>query len=208
MAKFFKRSAVVAALSADAVECATCSLAYRSRSHSSCSALAGLFLKSFRNSLATNPGFDHGRHTLANVDLAGRGYSAEAGRRFLDQLVQRLETMPGVERASTAGLIPLDIRGINSGVISVEGAPDDPNRNINFYNVTSGYFATMDMVIDPGARPGAALAHRPALRRRHQSRNGAPFLARRFASRPPFRNQRRLVRDHRYREKREVSELE
>ena len=107
--------------------------------------LAGLFLKSFRNSLATNPGFDHDRVMLANVDLAGRGYSADAGRQFLDQVLQRLETMPGVERASAAAIIPLDIRGMNPGVISVEGEPFDPERKINFYNITSGYFASMGM---------------------------------------------------------------
>ena len=107
--------------------------------------LAGLFLKSFRNSLAANPGFDHDRIMLANVDLAGRGYSAEAGRRFLEQLVQRIETMPGVERASVAAIIPLDIRGMNPGVIEVEGAPFDPERKILWYNITPGYFATMGM---------------------------------------------------------------
>ena len=107
--------------------------------------LAGLFLKSFRNSLAAKPGFDHDRIMLANVDLAGRGYSAEAGRRFLEQLVQRIETMPGVERASVAAIIPLDIRGMNPGVIEVEGAPFDPERKILWYNITPGYFATMGM---------------------------------------------------------------
>ena len=39
--------------------------------------LAGLFLKSFRNSLVAKPGFDHDRVMLGHVDLAGRGYTQE-----------------------------------------------------------------------------------------------------------------------------------
>ena len=107
--------------------------------------LAGLFLKSFRNSLITPTGFDQDRVLLGQIDLAGRGYTEEKARVFLDQLLQRLESAPGVERAAAAGLIPLDIRGINDGVIDVEGAEFDPGRKILYYNATPGYFATMGM---------------------------------------------------------------
>ena len=107
--------------------------------------LAGLFLKSFRNSLVAKPGFDQDRVMLAHVDLAGRGYTKETGRVFLDQLLQKLEASPGVERASAAAMMPLDIRGLNTGVIDVEGAPFDPERKTLWYNVTPGYFASMGM---------------------------------------------------------------
>lgn len=107
--------------------------------------LAGLFLKSFRNSLVAKPGFDHDRVMLGGVDLAGRGYNKETGRVFLDQLLQKLEATPGVERASAAALVPLDIRGINTGVVDVEGAPFDPERKALWFNVTPGYFASMGM---------------------------------------------------------------
>jgi len=107
--------------------------------------LAGLFLKSFRNSLVAKPGFDHDRVMLGHVDLAGRGYTKETGGVFLDQLLQKLEASPGVERASAAAMMPLDIRGLNTGVINVEGAPFDPERKALWYNVTPGYFASMGM---------------------------------------------------------------
>jgi predicted permease len=105
--------------------------------------LAGLFLKSFRNSLINSTGFDHDRVLLGQVDLAGRGYTEDKARVFLDQLLQRLEAAPGVERASAAALIPLDFRGISTGVIDVEGKEFDPERKILYYNATPGYFATM-----------------------------------------------------------------
>ncbi|HZE12178.1 MAG TPA: ABC transporter permease, partial [Chthoniobacterales bacterium] len=105
--------------------------------------LAGLFLKSFRNSLITPTGFDQDRVLLGQVDLAGRGYTEEKARVFLDQLLQRLEAAPGVEKASAAALIPLDFRGISTGVIDVEGKEFDPERKILYYNATPGYFTTM-----------------------------------------------------------------
>lgn len=105
--------------------------------------LAGLFLKSFRNSLTARPGFDLERVMLTGVDLAGRGYNAATSLTFLDQLLQRLATTPGAEIASAATLAPLDVRGIPSGVINVEGKTFDPERKVLYYNVTPGYFATM-----------------------------------------------------------------
>lgn len=107
--------------------------------------LGALYLKSYRNSLVAQPGFDHERVLLAGVDLAGRGYTEETGRAFLDQLLQRLASVPGVVRASAAANIPLDIRGISTGVIDVEGEPFDPERKILYYNATPGYVATMGM---------------------------------------------------------------
>jgi putative ABC transport system permease protein len=112
--------------------------------------LAGLFLKSFRNSIRMPTGFDQDRVLLAQIDLAGRGYSKEKARVFLDQLLPRLEMLPEVEHASAAGNIPLDIRGLATGVIDVEGAPFDPQRKILYYNVAPSYFATMGMPFRDG----------------------------------------------------------
>ncbi len=103
---------------------------------------------------------------LANVDLAGRGYNEASARSFLDRLLQRLEAMPGVERASAAGGIPLDMRGIATGVISVEGALFDPERKVLYYNATPGYFATMGMALLEGQTSLPARPHRFAARRR------------------------------------------
>jgi predicted permease len=87
---------------------------------------------------------------LANVDLAGRGYTQETGRVFLDEVMRRLESTPGVARASAAGNLPLDLRGMPSSVISIVGETFDPKRKINFYNVTSGYFETMGIAFMDG----------------------------------------------------------
>ena len=107
--------------------------------------LAGLFYKSFRNSQHARPGFDPDRVMLASIDLGGRGYNRQTGGALLDDLLQRLEQIPGVERAAVANYVPLDIRGLPTGVIDVMGKAFDPNRKIHYYHVTAGYFATMGM---------------------------------------------------------------
>jgi predicted permease len=118
--------------------------------------LAGLFWKSFRNSLGARPGFDPDRVMLAYVDLAGRGYNRQTGGALLDELLARFEEIPGVERAAAANYVPLDIRGVSTGVISIPGKEFDPNRKILYYEATAGYFATMGMPLVEGTD----LAHR------------------------------------------------
>ena len=112
--------------------------------------LAGLFLKSFRNSQQMNPGFDADRVMLASVDLGGRGYNGNTGGALLDDLLQRLAALPNVECAAAANYVPLDIHGPETGVISIEGKEFDPNRKILYYRVTSDYFATLGIPLMAG----------------------------------------------------------
>ncbi len=112
--------------------------------------LAGLHLKSFRNSLQAAPGFDQHRVMLAALDLGGRGYTRDTGRVFLDQLIQQLSTAPGIEHVSYASQAPLDLRGMPTGVIAVEGEAFDPERKILYYSASPGYAATMGVPIVAG----------------------------------------------------------
>jgi len=112
--------------------------------------VGGLFLKSFRNALHANPGFDADRVLLLGLDFGGRGYNAQTGGALLDDLLQRLKTLPGVAGASAANIVPLDLRGIPTGVISIQGREFDPNRRILYYRVTSGYFATLGIPLVAG----------------------------------------------------------
>lgn len=107
--------------------------------------LAGLFLKSFNNSLNFAPGYDTGRVLLANVDLAGRGYNQQTGTTLLTNLLPRLSALPGIESVSAASAVPLDVRGLPRSNIKVEGKSDNPAHpeQIIFYHITPGYFATL-----------------------------------------------------------------
>ncbi|HWA26971.1 MAG TPA: ABC transporter permease [Lacunisphaera sp.] len=112
--------------------------------------LAGLFLKSFRNAHLVSPGFDPGRVMLVSLDLGGRGYTGRTGGALLDDLLQRLASLPGVDHAAAANYVPLDVRGIPTGVISIEGKEFDPNRKILYSHVTPDYFASLGIPLLAG----------------------------------------------------------
>jgi len=114
-------------------------------------ALAGLFLKSFHNALVVSPGFDSDRVLLTGIDLGARGYNRKTGGALLDDLLQRLRQLPGVSAASAANFVPLDMRGVSTGVISIAGKEFDPNRKILYYCVTTDYFVTLGIPLADGA---------------------------------------------------------
>lgn len=113
-------------------------------------ALAGMFSKSFGNSLAADPGFDHERVLLATVDLGSRGYSPERSTAFVDDLLQRLRAAPGIAGAAVSGNVLLDLHGLATGVIDVKGKTFDPSRKILYAYASSGYFQAMGIALLEG----------------------------------------------------------
>ncbi|MEO6994856.1 MAG: ABC transporter permease [Lacunisphaera sp.] len=112
--------------------------------------LAALFLRSFHNALQVHPGFDSDRVMLVSLDLGGRGYTGATGGALLDELLQRLSALPGVESAAAANYVPLDLRGASTGVISIPGEGFNPNRKIIYYDVTPHYFSTLGIPLISG----------------------------------------------------------
>lgn len=113
--------------------------------------LAGLFLKSFRNAIHADPGFQPNRVMLAQVDLAARGYDATRGRSFLNQALERIAALPGIEAASLATDVPLTLGGVGARVVALEGREDDASRKAATYFVSAGYFATMGIPFVAGS---------------------------------------------------------
>jgi predicted permease len=107
-------------------------------------ACAGLLTRSFLHILQTDPGFDAG-HALTGVTLlSGQKYQAgEARNRFAEQLVSRLENLPGVRAAAISSLLPLDPYDARSAFM-MEGAPRPPmvmRSSMPVISVTPGYFS-------------------------------------------------------------------
>jgi predicted permease len=114
--------------------------------------LAGLFLKSFRNSQTTDPGFNPRNVLLAQFDLGAKGYDKANARAFVRDLLPRLRALPGVEMAATAGFVPLDFRGLAPSRYAVDGRPVDPAApDRSLYTVVSpGYLQTVDIPLVAG----------------------------------------------------------
>jgi predicted permease len=67
---------------------------------------AGLALRSMQKILEIDKGFEIENRLLMSLDLSIQGYTESAGRSFYEQLIQRLETVPGVISASFAKTVP------------------------------------------------------------------------------------------------------
>ena len=78
---------------------------------------AGLLLRSYQHVQAVDPGFDASRTTTFSLSLPNATYADATGRsEFTSQLLERLQSTPGVESASAAmGMSTYSSRSATSG---------------------------------------------------------------------------------------------
>jgi len=114
---------------------------------------AGLLINSFAHLRSLDPGF-RADHLLAlQVDLSQVNYPDTARRiTFLDEVVRRVQALPGVRSVAVAGNLPFTYNG-DSTIIAVEGIPDPPMDqwpDVIFRTLGSGYFSTMGIPLVRG----------------------------------------------------------
>jgi predicted permease len=113
---------------------------------------AALFVRSFSETLAADPGFRREGVLLAEYDLSARNLNVPAVRDFTSLLLGRLRALPGVQSAAIASAVPLDIHGLPLRAFTLEGrarsdaAPERALSNI----VTPDYFTTMGITLRDG----------------------------------------------------------
>ncbi|HEU4713058.1 MAG TPA: ABC transporter permease [Pyrinomonadaceae bacterium] len=108
----------------------------------------GLFIKSFRKAQTMDPGFGTKDALVVTLDPELIGYDAERSRNFFRQIIQRAESLPGVEAAATARLLPLGDSSNSNGPILKEGetlARGSAGRNIMTNVISAGYFGAMQI---------------------------------------------------------------
>jgi len=89
---------------------------------------AGLTLKALQRLRAMNPGFNPENALMMNFDLSLQGYQADAGMQLRKQLLNRVESLPGVRSASITDFIPLSMN-YNSNPVLIEGRPQERGAN-------------------------------------------------------------------------------
>jgi predicted permease len=130
---------------------------------------AGLLIKSFSRLLEVNPGFRADGVLTFQVTLT-EGKSSPQKVSFVEQMVQRLKTLPGVQAAAATDSLPLtDFARIT--VAEIEGRPPIDFRNVrpgevksvSRPTVTLDYFNAMGIPVKNGrpfisqdTRPGVA----------------------------------------------------
>lgn len=114
---------------------------------------AGLMINSFFRLRNVNPGFNPKNLLTMNVVLPRSKYDRRAKRTaFYNEMLQRIESLPGVESAGVITNLPLTFKGNNSGV-TIEGRPEPPADQIPIVIsrvVSDSYFRTMGIALSKG----------------------------------------------------------
>jgi predicted permease len=119
---------------------------------------AAMFARNFLESRTAAPGFKAEGVLLAGYDLAHSGYDRATGLARMDELLTRLASTPGVDTAAIASWVPLDFHAMPLAAFKLDGR-DKPGGGLDralTYNVTPGYFRTMEIPLVAG-RDFAAL---------------------------------------------------
>jgi predicted permease len=113
---------------------------------------AAMFWRGFSDTRETDPGFTRDGILLANYDFTDRNPDAAVALDFASRLLDRLRMLPGVEAASIASSVPLDIHGMTLRSFTLEGRPPSdgrPDRALS-NTVTPGYLPTMGIPLTAG----------------------------------------------------------
>ncbi len=107
-------------------------------------AVGGLFMRGAIKAAGATPGFALEQQLVIGLDPSLAGYSETRTRDSYRGVLQRVRSLPGVERASFASMVPY-------GEFSEGGRASLPNgaeeSEVNFTIITSDYFETLGLTI-------------------------------------------------------------
>ncbi len=112
---------------------------------------ACLCLRSLVNAKSLDPGFDTRHVALAVLDPGSLGYSEAKGKIYYQQLLNRVEALPGVSSVSLASHLPLTTANWTQE-ITIEGYKSSPGSELLVPLMTVGpkFFATMGIPLERG----------------------------------------------------------
>lgn len=108
----------------------------------------GLLLESLSKMRNANPGFSTDA-IACPISLFSAGYKLDRAKAFQTELLDRVRTLPGVESATFARVIPFSYNVFSSSPIEVDGYQPPPNQQptVDYVQVAEDYFATLDIPI-------------------------------------------------------------
>jgi predicted permease len=109
---------------------------------------AALLIASFVRLISVDPGFDADRVIAVRLGRVPPGYDPARRRLLVDQLLERVRALPGVEHAAVAPSLPLE-RGMNFPVDIAE-RPDLATGAVELRFVSPDYFATLGVPLRGG----------------------------------------------------------
>ena len=113
---------------------------------------AGLVLQSLHRLRSASPGFSTDRVVATAFRFSAMGYDAARAKNFEDDLLARVQALPGVESASYSRTVPFSLLGFSSAAVAVDGyqAPRDQQPAAEYSEVSPGYFQTMGIPLVSG----------------------------------------------------------
>jgi putative ABC transport system permease protein len=113
---------------------------------------AGLMMKSLTRLLQVNPGFDTNNLLTFNIRLPASRYDTDQKiTNFQQELLPRIESVPGVLGVGTIDILPL--RGGNTTRFYISGQPKPPpgkDLEANFREISPNYFSVMSVPLMAG----------------------------------------------------------
>ncbi|MFN7943991.1 MAG: ABC transporter permease [Blastocatellia bacterium] len=113
---------------------------------------AGLVVRALQQVQTLNPGFETERGLIMSFDLGLQGYDQARGEQFQRQIIERLQSLPGVRAAAITDLFPLSINYSNNNFY-VEGQPSERGANVPtamVASVSANYLTTMNVPLLAG----------------------------------------------------------
>ncbi len=119
---------------------------------------AGLAVRTMRKALTVDRGFDSENMVLMSMDLTIRGYSESQGRAFYEELLRRVDALPGVVSSSVAKTVPPNDWSDRLSVFppgdepppEVLRARDDLGLRVDANRIAPDYFRTLGIPILEG----------------------------------------------------------
>ena len=114
---------------------------------------AGLFVRSFSRLTSVAPGFESDHSLVVRLSLPRPKYAtAEALARFYDQMLPRIQNLPGVRQVGLVSIFPLS-GPMASADFTIVGHPPGKRENVpeaQYRMASPGYFSSMGIVIKQG----------------------------------------------------------
>jgi macrolide transport system ATP-binding/permease protein len=113
---------------------------------------AGLLLQSLQRVRSDSPGFSTKGVLVTAVNLSASGYDALRAKSFQEELIDRVQALPGVDSAALARVTPLGYGTFSSAPVEVDGyqPPPDERPSVEYNQVGPGYFVTMGIPLVSG----------------------------------------------------------
>jgi putative ABC transport system permease protein len=100
-----------------------------------------LFVRSFRNIVTLNAGFQQDHILIANIEFSPLKLPPESQLTFRHELLSRVQAIPGVSSAAEILMVPMSRSGWDDNIDIPDGAQ---RQDVTLNRVSPGYFKTME----------------------------------------------------------------